>query len=232
VRILAAASRVFARHGVKDATMEMIAREAKVAVGTIYLHFSSRDEIYLALGIESGERLLERFAEVESRNGAVLEKLRAIAMAYVDHFRDPRYSYLLGSSINVAGIRKRIRGASEIRKFNRLTEIRRDIVGAVETTLRGACDAGLIVNPFGATMASAQLWAVLKGALELAGDSEFWRDVTGLDARQFIQQIVESVIATSRRGIPQLQPQMLNRGRAGYVPDRGSVSPKRRYQRK
>ncbi|HLI78444.1 MAG TPA: helix-turn-helix domain-containing protein, partial [Candidatus Binataceae bacterium] len=34
-----------ARRGVESATMEMIAREAKVAVGTIYLHFASRDEV-------------------------------------------------------------------------------------------------------------------------------------------------------------------------------------------
>ncbi len=54
-RIMTAAARVFARHGVENATMEMIAREAKVAVGTIYIHFASRDEVYLNLCAERGD---------------------------------------------------------------------------------------------------------------------------------------------------------------------------------
>ena len=63
VRIMAAAARVFARYGVENATMEMIAREAKVAVGTIYLHFASRDEVYLNLRADRSERLVKRNLE-------------------------------------------------------------------------------------------------------------------------------------------------------------------------
>jgi len=66
-RILTAAARVFVRHGVENATMEMIAREAKVAVGTIYLHFASRDEVYLGLRAQFAEGLSVRYREVKGR---------------------------------------------------------------------------------------------------------------------------------------------------------------------
>src|ERR1700681_906728 len=64
-RIMTAAARVFARRGVENATMEMIAREAKVAVGTIYLHFASRDEVYLNLRADRGSRLGAGYRAVE-----------------------------------------------------------------------------------------------------------------------------------------------------------------------
>jgi len=37
--ILAGAATVFAKHGLEGATIEMVAREAEVAVGTIYLYW-------------------------------------------------------------------------------------------------------------------------------------------------------------------------------------------------
>src|ERR1700722_5671559 len=50
--ILAAAAQVFAKHGVDGATVEMVARQAEVAVGTIYLYFFSRDDLFVSLMAE------------------------------------------------------------------------------------------------------------------------------------------------------------------------------------
>jgi AcrR family transcriptional regulator len=44
-QILEAARRIFARHGLEGATVDHIARAARVAKGTIYLYFRSKDEI-------------------------------------------------------------------------------------------------------------------------------------------------------------------------------------------
>ncbi|MGB6553861.1 MAG: helix-turn-helix domain-containing protein, partial [Candidatus Binataceae bacterium] len=65
--ILAAAARVFARHGLEGATIEMVAREAEVAVGTIYLYFASRDDLYLTLVAERGASLRARYVEIHAK---------------------------------------------------------------------------------------------------------------------------------------------------------------------
>lgn len=44
-QILDSARRVFARHGFEGATVDHIARAARIAKGTIYLYFRSKDEI-------------------------------------------------------------------------------------------------------------------------------------------------------------------------------------------
>ena len=57
--ILAAAAQVFAKHGVDGATVEMVARQAEVAVGTIYLYFFSRDDLFVSLMAERIGKLRE-----------------------------------------------------------------------------------------------------------------------------------------------------------------------------
>lgn len=47
--ILAAARKVFARHGLERATIADIAREAGVAAGTVYLYYASKLELFAAL---------------------------------------------------------------------------------------------------------------------------------------------------------------------------------------
>src|SRR5258707_4887946 len=84
-RIMTAAANVFARRGVENATMEMIAREAKVAVGTIYLHFASRDEVYLNLRADRGDRLRAGYPDVISRRFDPLVELRSLRQVYIEY---------------------------------------------------------------------------------------------------------------------------------------------------
>src|SRR6476659_1924622 len=48
-RILAAAERIFARHGFFAAKVSDVAKEAGVADGTIYLYFKSKDDLLISL---------------------------------------------------------------------------------------------------------------------------------------------------------------------------------------
>lgn len=47
--ILGAARRVFAERGFRGTTIADIAEEAKIALGTIYLYFASKDDVFAAL---------------------------------------------------------------------------------------------------------------------------------------------------------------------------------------
>ena len=56
--VLATASRLFAEKGYSQTTTAEIAREAKVAEGTLYHHFGSKDGIFLTLFDETMEGYL------------------------------------------------------------------------------------------------------------------------------------------------------------------------------
>lgn len=53
--ILTAAKRIYSRKGFLGATIEDIAAEARVSVGTIYLYYRSKEELYVSLLLESME---------------------------------------------------------------------------------------------------------------------------------------------------------------------------------
>ena len=86
-RILAAAERIFARHGFFAARVSEIAKEAGVADGTIYLYFKSKDELLISL-------FEQRMTQVNAELRAAIagkpprEQLRAFIAAYLQMVSD------------------------------------------------------------------------------------------------------------------------------------------------
>lgn len=88
--ILAAARRIFADEGAEALTMRRIADAIEYSPGTIYLYFSSREEIALQLVAEGFAKLLAGLSPALDIDDPV-ERLRAIGRAYVAFGRsDPR----------------------------------------------------------------------------------------------------------------------------------------------
>ncbi len=75
--ILAAARKVFAARGFRDATLEEVAQEAGLAKGTLYLYFSSKEEMFWDIFRGSIMEMQERLAAVLAGAGNAEEKIRA-----------------------------------------------------------------------------------------------------------------------------------------------------------
>src|SRR5580658_6096915 len=86
--ILDAAEAVFAERGFHGARIQDIAERARIAVGTVYNHFSQKDDVLSALLEERTEGLLEQVRaggddakgfrpRLEARVGRMLEYVRA-----------------------------------------------------------------------------------------------------------------------------------------------------------
>ena len=81
-RILAAAERIFARHGFFAARVSEVAKEAGVADGTIYLYFKSKDDLLISV-------FENRMAHVNDQLRTAIadlppgEQLRAFIRAYL-----------------------------------------------------------------------------------------------------------------------------------------------------
>lgn len=86
--IFQAAIEVFADSGFDQAKMDEIAQEAKVAKGTIYYHFKSKEELFVGLMNEGMEKLIEfvtRNMEIES---SPAERLEALLRTHIQFFMD------------------------------------------------------------------------------------------------------------------------------------------------
>ena len=82
-RILDAAERLLGQYGYQRATMDDMAREARVARRTIYLHFPGKQEVFLASIERVVERLLAELERLAAEPGSAVERLRAMLLARV-----------------------------------------------------------------------------------------------------------------------------------------------------
>jgi TetR/AcrR family transcriptional regulator, fatty acid metabolism regulator protein len=87
-QILAAAVRVFARHGFHTSRVGDIAEEAGVAHGLLYHYFSSKDEVLQTVFRENWRELVGRFEHVETSDSTADEKLRAIVKILLRTWRN------------------------------------------------------------------------------------------------------------------------------------------------
>jgi AcrR family transcriptional regulator len=94
--ILDAAERRFLEHGFQGTTVEQIADDADVSVGSIYVHFQSKQGLYLAL-VERALEIEERYMDEAFKPTMALgHQLFAAGWAYLRFYRDhPGYFRIL-----------------------------------------------------------------------------------------------------------------------------------------
>jgi AcrR family transcriptional regulator len=82
-RILEIAKQVFTRRGA-EASMDEIAKRAKIGPGTLYRHFPSRDDLLAAVYISEVEKLAEAQRKLSAELPPI-EALRAWLLVFIDY---------------------------------------------------------------------------------------------------------------------------------------------------
>lgn len=89
-KILEAAGSVFADKGFSKSTVAMIAKEAGIATGTIYLYFSGKEDLYIRFFSYKTEQFFKRLRDDVNRQGPALEKLRRLISRHLEEFQKDR----------------------------------------------------------------------------------------------------------------------------------------------
>ncbi|MGD9040232.1 MAG: TetR/AcrR family transcriptional regulator [Desulfobacteraceae bacterium] len=82
-RIINAATKIFAKKGFYQAKVSEIAKEAKVADGTIYLYFENKDSILISLFEEQMRRVLDNMREEVSKETDAVKKIEKFALNHL-----------------------------------------------------------------------------------------------------------------------------------------------------
>jgi AcrR family transcriptional regulator len=85
-RLLDAAEEKFRRHGYKRTTIEDITTLAGTGKGSLYLHFESKQDVYLAVVRRSLERFVARAAKVLQGSAPVPQRMQQLVRMTVDHY--------------------------------------------------------------------------------------------------------------------------------------------------
>lgn len=85
-QILGSAEELLQHYGYAKTTVADIARQAGVGVGTVYLEFSSKDEIVAALAEHRHSSVLEAMQAVADGDGTYADRLTAMVQQRASHF--------------------------------------------------------------------------------------------------------------------------------------------------
>ncbi len=103
--ILDATDRLLARYGYKKMTVEDISVEVGIGKGTIYLHFTSKEEIVLSHIDRIIERVKERLRELATSDAPATERLRSMLLTRVLYRFDSIQHYTQSLSDLLAALR-------------------------------------------------------------------------------------------------------------------------------
>jgi AcrR family transcriptional regulator len=85
--ILDTAQGMLHEHGYAQLTMDRIAEKAEYSKGTIYNHFSSKEELVCSLCCRCVDKLIDLFTRASSYAGSTRERYSAIGIGYSLHYQ-------------------------------------------------------------------------------------------------------------------------------------------------
>ena len=88
-RITAAARQLFTRKGYGAVSMNEVCVEAEVSKGSLYHHFTSKDELFLKVIEEDSEQWSREWEKIRARTSSTEDQLYALAEHYANDFQNP-----------------------------------------------------------------------------------------------------------------------------------------------
>lgn len=185
---------VFAQHGFAGSSIEQIAKAAQLSVGSIYLHFRSKDDLCVSLVEDALTRFDVEMSELRARATVPLRLWGAweLLIEWASRGEDarvlrllaePRIRTLLSDEVLAAVAR----GTSRIKDH-------------LEGCVRDGVESGLY-RPVEAREVADLLWSMLLGCLESSGiQASLGEEPTPVETRAWkgFSFIEQALLATSR----------------------------------
>ena len=138
LRLLQIARKILIEQGYAGLSMDQLAEATEYSKGTIYQHFSTKEDLVTALAIESMERRVELFLRAEQFVGRPRERMLAIGVADEIFGRSETYHYRSEFIIKLANLQDR---ASPERR-EALTRLETACFGCVLRIVQAGIDSG------------------------------------------------------------------------------------------
>lgn len=87
ISILDTAKKMFGRYGLRKTSIDEVARMARVAKGTIYNYFGSKDQVYLEVLRREADEIMEKVSSSVAQEVLPKEKLSAFARTKFKYMR-------------------------------------------------------------------------------------------------------------------------------------------------
>lgn len=162
--IIDAAEQVFGDVGFDAATMQQIARHARLSRALVYIYFKDKAELQFAIAERAGQHLTRRFEEAVARHHSGLDQIEAMGRAYLAFAQEfPVYfnaiarveSLLADAKDDSSYLEACQRGQNENMAV---------MVGAIR---RGIADGSVRADVGDPLLTSIALWGFMHGIIQL-----------------------------------------------------------------
>ncbi len=195
-QILDAARNLFFQKGFEATTVEEIAAQTELSKGSIYLHFRSKEEIYITLMLEGSQILYEMLRESVAVDLPADTLLRRLGQAYIRFYREYtgyfRMLFLYYSSLE---IHQKI--TSDL--CDRCEACAKQSLGLVASIIQKGTEQG-IFRPCNPWEVAIMLWTCKNGIILLGerGDDQVLQLQTSIEKIHDLFQ--ESMIVSLKAG--------------------------------
>ena len=191
--ILEAAQALFTVRGLEATTMDDIARECDIAKGTLYLSFSSKDDIAFALLSGAIHELHERLrTSVDGGDGTALDRIQRIADAYYAFSQERpeafRYLFLVPHPDYAGKVAPEVAEETAMLGFASLELL----VGLLR---QGIAEKSLAMRDPWST--AVGMWSALTGVIVIP-TSDAATNLTGIDHAELVREMVQALLRGMR----------------------------------
>jgi AcrR family transcriptional regulator len=192
--VLGAARDLFFSNGYHGTTVEQIARRAGYSKRTVYLDFLNKDELFITVCAEGGERLFERLNQIPREGISFESAIDQFVRTYIEYSRDHGEYYRMIFSEATPEI---ISNCSEELR-TRLDKVERACLGVIVDWAERAMREGIIpeIDPWEAAVA---FFGTASGIIQL------FRGIQVIFSREALESIVRKTTWTLWRGLTTMQ---------------------------
>lgn len=195
--IIDAAEQIFFKKGIESATMEEVAQKAELSKGTLYLYFSSKEELHFTINLRAMAILKRKFEKVLDLNQSGLENARNIGMSYIE-FAEEHSNYFnalmyFETKDTKHFIEENVQYRDLIMEVNPM-----DVF--MEVIRKGIKD-GSMRNDIKVHILAHNLWAMMTGILHNLSSAKLKALEYHMDMHVDRKEVIESVIEIIKNGI-------------------------------
>lgn len=163
-QIIDAAEAVIVREGFRQATMDEIAEEAELSKGTLYLYFSQKAALYLAINKKGLRKLNDDCIAVMQQDQPGIELVRRLGETFVRYTTEhPEYIKALIYYESLMDEEQ----IEDVELAHDCEEIGRKLLMYLTRAIQIGMQDGSIVNEIQPKLLAIQIWGSMRGMMQL-----------------------------------------------------------------
>jgi AcrR family transcriptional regulator len=161
--ILKAARKLFFEKGFRYVTVENIARKAELSKGSIYLYFSSKEEIYTQILLNDIDKFNKESSLIFQNGKSAAELVMDFAFIYVDFFLNDRELFRIMMTFMLHTEDMNL--AETVNQH--IIEVTNNTVKIIETILQQGIEKGEFPSDINLRLSRNAMWGLLNGIISL-----------------------------------------------------------------